>query len=359
MKIMRRLREVGPRYNGGFQANGFAATMVRRDDLDIPKGLPMRWIVISWILIGLATCQVVSAGELLSGFVESPEFGEQVRWSVLPSGVRVHLSASQTHKADERVLVVYATPNGSTIEQTLGCKAAEGIDWRFDIQHVAAQMRLLRATDTKRDYVLAVVQAPKLSWPAFRRDEKQAAAIIPALLDSLVADTKATSLMLTCHSGGGSFLFGTINTFDSLPDTIERIVFLDANYSYSDEDQHGDKLLSWLERDKNHRLVVIAYDDREVVLNGKKAIGPDGGTFRASQRMTARLKRDLELVERDHGLFQHTTGLGGQVQFFVHANPENKILHTALVGDMNGFVHALTLGTEHESKWGTFGGPRA
>jgi hypothetical protein len=43
----------------------------------------------------------------------------------------------------------------------------------------------------------------------------------------------------------------------------------------------------------------------------------------------------------------------------VHPNPENKILHTALVGEMNGLVHSATLGTSHEEKWGKFGGPRA
>jgi hypothetical protein len=43
----------------------------------------------------------------------------------------------------------------------------------------------------------------------------------------------------------------------------------------------------------------------------------------------------------------------------VHPNPENKILHTALVGEMNGLAHAATLGTPHEESWGKFGGPRA
>ena len=140
---------------------------------------------------------------------------------------------------------------------------------------------------------------------------------------------------------------------------VTRIVFLDANYSYSDEVKHGDKLLAWLARDERHRLIVIAYDDREVVFNGKKAIGPDGGTFRATGRMTSRLGRDRELTESRVGPFLHTRDKSGQVQCFVHTNPENKILHTALVGDMNGLVHALTLGTDHEEKWGQFGGPRA
>jgi hypothetical protein len=42
----------------------------------------------------------------------------------------------------------------------------------------------------------------------------------------------------------------------------------------------------------------------------------------------------------------------------VHPNPENKILHTALVGEMNGLLHGLALGRE-TAAWGTFGGPRA
>ena len=57
--------------------------------------------------------------------------------------------------------------------------------------------------------------------------------------------------------------------------------------------------------------------------------------------------------------FHETTGLDGRIHFYVHPNPENKILHTALVGEMNGLVHIATLGTPHEEKWGTFGGPRA
>ena len=52
-----------------------------------------------------------------------------------------------------------------------------------------------------------------------------------------------------------------------------------AGNSYSDEDHHGDKMLKWLNEDVSHRLEVLAYDDREIVLNGKKVIGDDGGTF--------------------------------------------------------------------------------
>src|SRR5262249_52796941 len=48
-----------------------------------------------------------------------------------------------------------------------------------------------------------------------------------------------------------------------------------------------------------------------------------------------------------------------QIEFFIHPNPENKILHTALVGEMNGLLQGLTIGTSLEYKWGDFGGPRA
>ena len=56
-------------------------------------------------------------------------------------------------------------------------------------------------------------------------------------------------IALAGHSGGGSFLFGFIDGGDAIPDDVERIVFLDANYSYSDADKHGDKLLAWLKGD--------------------------------------------------------------------------------------------------------------
>jgi hypothetical protein len=51
--------------------------------------------------------------------------------------------------------------------------------------------------------------------------------------------------------------------------------------------------------------------------------------------------------------------VGAQIRFFIHPNPENRILHTALIGEMNGLLQAMTLGTPEEQKWGTFGGPQA
>ena len=92
------------------------------------------------------------------------------------------------------------------------------------------------------------------------------------------------SVTLTGHSGGGSFFWGFIDGQDALPDWLERIAFLDANYSF--EPRHGDKIAAWLRRNERNTLVVLAYDDRNIMLDGKRVITDStGGTWRASQRM--------------------------------------------------------------------------
>src|SRR3989442_1700607 len=115
----------------------------------------------------LAVLAVAARGKTLIGFISSPEFDEQVKWLTLEGGVRLHVNAPATLDPNKpTLLIIYATPNGNTIEQTLGCAKADGVDWHFDIQHVAAQVRRLRELDARENIVLAVTQAPKLSWPA-------------------------------------------------------------------------------------------------------------------------------------------------------------------------------------------------
>jgi hypothetical protein len=305
-------------------------------------------------------CCPLSAADPLSGnSAETGPFGEAVRWSRLESGIRV-CTLKPASPTDAPIdLVIYATPNGNTIEQTLGCAPAADRDWRVDIQHVAAQVRRFRELTPDRATVLVVVESPKLSWPAFRQSAADAGLQVRTLVETLVHEFQPRALTLTGHSGGGSFLFGYINAVEAIPAVVERIAFLDANYAYTDDARHGDKLLTWLQGDPQRRLVVVAYDDREITLNGKKVVGPDGGTWRASQRMLDRLRCDLPLETRTVGPFQQTTALGGRIEFDLHPNPENRILHTALVGEMNGLLHALTLGAESPIEWGALGGPRA
>jgi hypothetical protein len=304
-----------------------------------------------------------AAPDLLPGFRRAAHFGERVREGWLEGGVRVLLNAPATvDPAKPTRLVVYATPNGNTIEQTLGSAVAPGTDWHFDIQHVAAQGRRLREVAPDANIVLAVVEAEGLSWPAWRARTPDNAARIVRVVEALRAQTPGANVRVTLagHSGGGSFLFGFLNAAEAVPGWVERIAFLDANYSYSDRDRHGDKLLAWLKSDPDRRLFVLAYDDREITLDGKKVVGPDGGTYRATARMRERFARDGAATEAKSGPFVTFTAAGGQAVFRVHTNPENKILHTALVGEMNGLLEALTLGgTSRERSWGTFGGPRA
>lgn len=323
----------------------------------VPVQQLLRAIGPGLLLAAALHCPLAAAQSLWPGFQKTSEFNEQLRWSRLESGVRVAVLAPQTFRTERRLLVIFATPNGNTIEQTLGCASGPGRDWQSAVQHVAAQIRQLRALDTSQDIVLAVVQAPQLSWPSFRREQPQAEHIIRQLVADLQQDCQADRVALTCHSGGGSFLWGFLNAQQQLPDSVERIVFLDANYSYSSEDGHGDKLLAWLQGNSARRLIVTAYDDRHIRLNGQLVVGPDGGTWRASQRMMDWFQQHVPLSTAAAGPFQHTRGLSDQLHWFVHPNPDNRILHTALVGEMNGVLHSLTLGTPYAAVWGTHGGP--
>jgi hypothetical protein len=260
---------------------------------------------------------------------------------------------------DTRVLF-YALPNGNTIEQTLGCKLTPGLDWHYDIQHVAAQVRLLREINPDERLVLVCAEAGGLSWPNWRSSRFDGNARLAKFLAEWRTrfggpDAKVT---LSGHSGGGSFIFGVIEGAEEIPAYIDRIAILDANYAF-DGEKHAAKLVRWLNGDKSRRLIVIAYDDRNIELNGKRVVGPAGGTFRATQRMVDALKPHFAMTQSKAVPFIEYSGLDSRVRFYVHRNPQNKILHTALVGDMNGLIYAQTLGTRAEGAWGAFGGPRA
>jgi hypothetical protein len=310
--------------------------------------------------IWLVCTAAEASAALLPGFHRSPWFQESVREAWLEGSVHALMNvpadfdpARQTH------LILFATPNGNTVEQTLGCRLEQGADWHVDIQHISAQTRVWRRLNPERNIVLACVASEALSWPSWRQARKDNAAILAKIVDTLRGwlPSKPT-VTLACHSGGGSFLFGFINSADAIPDWIDRIIFLDANYSYDDEQKHGDKFLAWLKGNKSRRLVVIAYDDREITLDGKKVVSDTGGTFRATGRMRTRLEKDLTFADQQAGDFKTATALDGRLVLHVHPNTQNKILHTVMVGEMNGLLEALSLGTDRRS-WGTLAAPRA
>ena len=283
--------------------------------------------------------------------------------TTLDSNVRMHVNAPVDEKgkpARATRLIVYALPAGNTIEQSLGCRMKPGLDWHYDIQHVAAQIRLLRSLMPSERIVLVCPEGPGLSWSAFRKAHVDANAKMAQLIDRWRGKfgTDDALVMLTGHSNGGSFMFGVIDAFDEIPAYIDRIAFLDANYNF-EAAKHAEKLERWLRGNESRRLIVLAYDDREIMLNGKKVLKPGEGTFNATKRMREAFEKPFSLALKPSPPFQESIGLYGRVRFYVHLNPDNKILHTALVGEMNGLVHVATLGTSNEEKWGKFGGPRA
>jgi hypothetical protein len=300
-------------------------------------------------------------------WVHSPWFPEQCFTAAVEPKMRIHVNApldDEGRAGGPTRLVIFALPNGNTIEQTLGSKMTAGLDWHYDIQHVAAQTRLLRTLFPNERIVLVLAEAGGLSWPSWRKTVPDANAKIGQLVDEWRRrfggdNAKVT---ITGHSGGGSFDFGFIEANDAIPDYVDQIVFLDSNYSF-DAAQHAAKFENWLKSNDAHRLIVIAYDDREIMLDGKKVVGPTGGTYRATGRMCDALGTTFPLTETEVPPFRETIGLDGRIHFYIHPNPQNKILHTALVGNMNGLVHALTLGTKQETghggSWGKFGDPRA
>ncbi|HWP40678.1 MAG TPA: hypothetical protein VNL70_07105, partial [Tepidisphaeraceae bacterium] len=220
---------------------------------------------------------------------------------------------------------------------------------------------LLREIQPDINIVVAYLEAEGLSWPAWRQKRAASPVLIREMVDQVIARAPGRDkrLTLAAHSGGGSFIWAYLDGGDVIQETIERIILLDANYSYSDESRHGEKLLAWLKTDPSRVLVVIAYDDRDVKLDGRPVVSATGGTYRASHRMIDRFAQEVAFDSNDDQTWERRSAMNGQIRFLIHRNPQSRILHTALVGQMNGFVHAMTVHTPHENTWGTFGGPRA
>ena len=304
-----------------------------------------------------------SSGKL-PGFDISPHWGEQVKDLRFEPGVRIHVNApnvKQFTRSRPTEIVFYALPNGNSIEWTIGRKKQEGLDWHYFIQHIGAQTRRLREVVRDRNIVVVYLEADGKSWPSWRSKHENKSEIIALLVDFVTReiDVSNSTLVLSSHSGGGSFVFGYINAFESIPDEVKRICFLDSNYGFSVDDGHGSKLLEWLGRSKDNYLSVLAYDDREITYQGKKVVGPTGGTYRATHRMVECFRKEIELPEEITGDLVRYRGLNGRMDIIVHTNPENRILHTVLVGDMNGFIHSMTVGGPYENKAGVFAGQLA
>lgn len=273
------------------------------------------------------------------------------------SGVRIAIDRPVPMPATPVLLAFYALPNGNTIEQTIGRAIQPGDDWHFDIQHIGAQTRFLRERLRDRALVVAYLENDLKSWPAWRKkhgDER-----IPGILNVVRNrfDRSKTRIVLSGHSGGGSLSFGYVNCVDELPDELERIAFLDANYAY-ETDRHARKLAAWLKASDRHSLCVLAYNDAVALLNGKTFVSAEGGTWGKSHLMQSDLARSFTFTKNGTSDLRRLTALDGRVTFLLKENPGKTVLHTFQV-ERNGFIESLLSGTSLEGVDYTYLGDRA
>jgi hypothetical protein len=316
--------------------------------------------LLAFLICLFATTQS-NAQSHLAGFVASPYLNEQVKTIEFSPEVRIQINAPAEEKfipTGPTSLILYALPNGNTIEQTAGRRMSDGLDWHFNIQHIGAQTRRLREIMPGENIVIVYLEAGGKSWPQWRRKFANSNELIARIVDTVRNELRSFNpkVILTGHSGGGSFVFGFLDGVETIPEYVTRISFLDSNYGYEDSSRHGDKLIEWLHRNPNFVLSVIAYDDRNIVLNGKRVVGPDGGTFRATHRMIDGLQKEIHFSFRQDSAIQRYAGLNNQIEFLIHTNPDTLILHTILV-EKNGFLHGMTAGSPQEKDAGIFFGP--
>ena len=166
-------------------------------------------------------------------------------------------------------LVLYAGPGGNTIEQTIGRRVGPKDDGPFDIQHIGAQTRWLRARLSDVTLVVAYLQTEQKSFVLWKRAHPDHPARVVAMVAALREKFPGAKLVLTGHSAGGSFTFSYLDGVEKIPDDVERIALLDSNYAYDAAFGHGAKLAAWLAATDEHRLVVLAYQDYVALLGGK------------------------------------------------------------------------------------------
>ena len=262
-------------------------------------------------------------------------------------------------------LIFYALPNGNSTEWTFGKRMEQGDDWHFDIQHIGAQTRFLRAVDTLHSYVVVYLEAENRSWGAWRKAGPGRDHIIKDLVEQIALLFSANSSGANCagagcsgasssgasssgadcagnsmplvelnsHSGGGDFIFGFMDACDSLPDYLCRISFIDSDYNWDDE-RYGPKLVCWLSggaAGNQHnsscagprntavlatdaatphiggqpatprQLFVACYKDYVALYNGKPFVSKKGGTWHRTKMMYNYLRRHLEGAQWSRG----------------------------------------------------------
>ena len=367
------------------------------------------WVLIIFSFVSAAAGQQTPA-QLC--WVDSKDFAERDCSFLYEPGVRVRINAPAEGLMTPRKpvrLIFYALPNGNSTEWTFGKRMGQGDDWHFDIQHIGAQTRFLRAVDTLHSYVVVYLEAENRSWGAWRKAGPERDHIIKDLVEQIALLFSANSSGANCagagcsgasssgasssgadcagnsmpivelnsHSGGGNFIFGFMDACDSLPDYLCRISFIDSDYNWDDE-RYGPKLVRWLsggDAGNQHtgarpatqrQLFVACYKDYVALYNGKPFVSKKGGTWHRTKMMYNYLRRHLEGTQWSRGAGESAVQgakqcivrRAGQCYFYWKKNREKKIYHTVLV-ELNGFIHSELVGTPQEGDSYLFMGPRA
>lgn len=308
-----------------------------------------------------------SNSQILKEFIQTGDFNEAELW--IKNGqdsVTININAPlHFNRKGETFLVLFALPNGNSIEWTKGKKISKGTppekpgdDWHFDIQHIAAQTRFVRNLDKKNNYIVAYLMADQKSWPAWKRTMPNAKVKIKNIIDNLTEKFKDydPKIILNGHSGGGSFIFGYLDIVDKIPDNIERIAFLDSDYGYEDS-LHTRKFVDWLQN-KDHHLFVLAYNDSIVIFNGKQLVSPTGGTWYRSRLMQRKLSGYFAFKTVTDTSFIDHSALNGRVRIQLKENPKGLIYHTVQV-EKNGFIFSILSNTKFDRrKYFTYWGDR-
>jgi hypothetical protein len=298
----------------------------------------------------------------LPGFAPSGSFDEQqMVIEDSPPGTRILINAPlRGFEKDARVLlVIYALPNGNSIEQTFGKNLKEGDDWHFNIQHIGAQTRFLRSIIKDRTIVVAYFENNRKSWPAWNAAVADSGEQVRKMTDNVrrLFEQWQPEIALNGHSGGGSFIFKYLSATENIPEDVVRIAFLDSDYGYEDT-VYGPKLTRWLKSGRDKYLCTLAYNDSVVIYGGKPLVSPTGGTWYRSRMMKDYVGRSFRLRERVRDSLIWYSSAGRRIEFIFKPNPEGKIYHTYQV-EYNGFIHSLLTGTRYEQKGYRYFGERA
>jgi len=315
------------------------------------------------ILIGGLFLQTVNAqnGHELQGFDESQFFQEQVTTFRLNDDVTIHIDAASidSFRSDLPVgLVLYALPNGNTIEHTVGKLLSPGDDWHYDIQHIGAQTRFLREQIEGYNLITVYLEAAQLSWPSWKNQFPNYDDITRETVEYLLNcfGEYEPFIVLSGHSGGGRFIFSFMDGVNEIPDYVKRICFLDSNYGY--EHSYGDQLITWLDGAPDRFLSVLAYNDSVALYNGEPIVSPTGGTWYRTRQMQSYLANHYQFSSDEDDAFIRHRALEGRIDIILKKNPTQAILHTVQV-ERNGFIQTLNSGTELENTGYTYYGERA